>query len=350
MEKKKTKVGKKVFLLDYFEKQRICRKEQGSALTGVNYQSAMQSVRRFLKNETVTFELVDITKEWVLHYIMYMLETDKLSENSANSYLGILHAVYNRAIVEGVLRKPDADPFWGVGLVVPPTRKRALCKEELNQLLALDLSADKTLARSRDFFLFQFTACGMCFVDLFYLRWVDISNNGYITYQRSKTKVPLNVKIEPEMQRVIDLYSEQGGEYVFPVLRRNCYHPELEVEEPSAIHRFNRHLNKMGDLLHLAYPLTSYVARHSWASLAEANDMNIALISQSLGHSSENTTRIYLKGFSSSELAKANTKMLDRVIREEKKETCLILSKNGTCLKEKGDQICLDQERKGCSF
>lgn len=323
------KIAEKTVLLDYFEKQRVCRKEQGSLFTAVNYQSAMQSVCRFLKNKTVTFGLEDISREWLLSYIMYMRETDHLSANSASSYLGILHAVYNRAIVEGVIRKPDADPFLGVSIVVPPTRKRALSKEDMSALMAIDLSRKKGQARSRDLFVFIFMGCGMCFVDVFNLRWTDIEND-FIFYQRSKTKAPMSLRIEPEMQQTIDTYGEKGGEYVFPFLRRNSYHPEREVTEPSSIRRYNRHLNKLGELLNLTYPLTSYVARHSWASLAETNEMSVALISQSLGHSSESTTRIYLKGFSSTELADANTKMLDRVIREEKKERCLILSKNET--------------------
>lgn len=329
MENKKVKKVKKTVLLDYFEKQRICRKEQGRLFTAVNYQSAIQSVRRFLKKETVTFGFEDISREWLLSYIMYMRETDHLSANSANSYLGILHAVYNRAIVEGIIRKPDVDPFLGVSLVVPPTRKRALSADGICELIGLDLSKHKGIVQARDLSVFLFFGRGMCFVDVFNLRWTAIEN-GYIFYQRSKTKALMSLQIEPEMQDVIDRYSEKGGEYVFPFLRRNCYHPEKEVAEPSAIRRFNRHLNKLGELLNLTYPLTSYVARHSWASLAEASEMHIALISQALGHSSENTTRIYLKGFSSFELAEANTKMLDKMIRKKEKEGCLILSKNET--------------------
>lgn len=329
MENKKEKKTKKIILLDYFEKQRLFRKAQGSSFTAVNYQSAMQSVRRFLKKKAATFAFADISREWLRSYIMYMRETDHLSANSANSYLGILHAVYNRAIVEGVIRKPDVDPFLGVSVVVPPTRKRALPADGICALIGLDLSKHKGVVQARDLSVFLFFGRGMCFVDVFNLRWTSIEN-GSIFYQRSKTKAPMSLHIEPEMQDVIDRYSEKGGEYVFPFLRRNCYHPEKEVSEPSAIRRFNRHLNKLGELLHLTYPLTSYVARHSWASLAENSEMNLSLISQSLGHSSENTTRIYLKGFSSSELAEANTKMLDKMIRKKEEERCLILSKNET--------------------
>lgn len=179
----------------------------------------------------------------------------------------------------------------------------------------------------------------MCFVDVFNLEYKDVSG-GYIQYLRSKTGVPLCVKVEPEMQLLMDYYREEGSPFVFPSLHRNCYKEKAEVSEPTAIRRINRQLNAIGRLLGFVRPLTSYVGRHTWASFAEASGMSLSFISQGLGlgHGSERVTRTYLKGIPSYKMDAVNKDMLDRMIRgnknkteeQEKKERCPILCKSET--------------------
>lgn len=350
--KKKKKVNRRSrenspSLLAYFEQQAVRQDgEKESGFTGANYRNAMQSVRRFLgqeaaaEDEVTAFAVGEVTREWVQNYIIYMKGTRKLSKGSMDFYVRGLRAVYNKAVEEGIVGREADYPFIGVNIAVPPTLKRTLSPEEMQALMDLDLSKNKRLEGARDLYLFLFYARGMCFVDVFNLTYSDVSG-GYIRYARSKTEVPLNVHIEEEMQVLMDCYREEGSPYVFPALRRNCYKPGQVVSEPTACRRINRQLNALGKLLGLSQPLTVYVARHTWASFAEASGMSISYISQGLGHSSERVTRIYMKGIPSSKMDEANREMLNKMMRGEKKsenpketgkgkKRCPILCKNET--------------------
>lgn len=315
---------------------------RGNSFTVANYRNAMQSVRRFLGKEAETFEVRAVSREWLLQYIFYMKHTDGLSAGSASCYLRLLRAVYNKALRAGAVREKEVSPFKGVRIVVPATLKRALSVFEMRRLKEIDLSGDARLCFVRDLFMFLFYARGMCFVDVFDLKYSDVSG-GYIRYVRSKTKVPLNVKIGQEMQVLMDRYREAGNPYVFPSLRRNCYDTERQVSEPTACRRINRQLNILGEMIGFGQPLTVYVARHTWASLAEESGMNISFISQGLGHSSEHITHIYMKGIPSAKMDEANEEMLDKMLREGKigeklkdnergKDRCPILFKNETSI------------------
>lgn len=336
MKKEKKERKKGVLLVTCYLRQM----DRDNLFTAANYRNALHSVRRFLGEEADVFEVGAVSREWVLRYILYMRETEKLSAGSADSYMRMLRAVYNKAVQEGLVGETEEYPFNGVHIVVPPTLKRALSDEELKRLNAIDLSGNKRLSFARDLFLFLFYARGMCFVDVFNLQYSEVSG-GYIRYTRSKTGAPLNVKIEPVMQVLMDRYREAGNDFVFPSLHRNCYKPSEEVCEPTACRRTNRQLNALGEKMGLTQSLTAYVARHTWASSAEASGMSISYTSQGLGHSSERVTHIYMKGIPSSKMDEANREMIDKILGEEKtdenstdnedkKERCLILCKNET--------------------
>ena len=119
---------------------------------------------------------------------------------------------------------------------------------------------------------------------------------------------------------------------------RNVYRSVLdfvgdrkEIAEKSSLRRINRQLNKIGKMMGLK--LTTYVARHSWASLLEECGFATSVISNGMGHGSERTTKKYLKGMPSQVIDNANEEMLNRLIRRnptEDEKKCLLLSKNET--------------------
>ncbi|MCD7848377.1 MAG: tyrosine-type recombinase/integrase, partial [Parabacteroides sp.] len=152
--------------------------------------------------------------------------------------------------------------------------------------------------------------------------------------------------IIPEVRALIDKYADAESDYLFPSLRENR-RGEGEVSEKSALRRLNRGLEQVGKELRITQILTTYVARHTWASMVESCGMNTAVISQGLGHSSERVTRIYMKGMPSHVIDKANEEMLNQTVRlrrkrkkergnlknkeeGEKKKKCHLLSKKGT--------------------
>lgn len=122
------------------------------------------------------------------------------------------------------------------------------------------------------------------------------------------------VKWEPCMQEIVDRYNIPGSPYLLPIIAR----PGMDERKQyiNASHRINRYLKAIGKELGLSVPLTHYVARHSWASAARSKNIPISVISEGMGHDSENTTRIYLTTLDTATIDKANRLILNSLCRE----------------------------------
>jgi len=174
------------------------------------------------------------------------------------------------------------------------------------------LPPSSPLAFSRDIFLFSFYALGMPFVDVAFLQKQQCKD-GYIVYDRHKTGQRVRVRIEPLMQQIIDRYSREDSIYVFPILSASD-RDAREKEYESVRSRYNRHLRKLGEMMGLGRRLTSYVARHSWASIAYHANVDLSVISKALGHSSPNTTLTYIREIDDNRIDMANKELLDRLM------------------------------------
>jgi integrase len=112
------------------------------------------------------------------------------------------------------------------------------------------------------------------------------------------------------MQQIICRYCRADSPYVFPIL--TISNKKTVMQEYEKVRsRYNRHLRKIGEMAGVGRKLTSYVARHSWASIAKSKHIPTAIISEGMGHDSEQTTRIYLASLDTSVVDKANKKILD---------------------------------------
>ena len=111
------------------------------------------------------------------------------------------------------------------------------------------------------------------------------------------------------MQEIIDRYDTQGSPYLLPIIR------DMEVDGrkqyKKTAHLVNQKLKKLGMRLGVSIPLTTYVARHAWASIAKSKNISLSVISEAMGHDSENTTRIYLASLDTSLVDKANSLILN---------------------------------------
>lgn len=145
---------------------------------------------------------------------------------------------------------------------------------------------------------------GMAFVDIAYLKKENIEN-GMINFARRKTGQLLSVRIEPCIQTIIERYSSYSAIYVFPILISTDAEQSYN-EYQIAINNYNRLLGKLSKMLPEACKLTSYTSRHSWATSARNHNVPISFISQGMGHTSEQTTRIYLTMLENSVIDDAN--------------------------------------------
>ena len=129
-------------------------------------------------------------------------------------------------------------------------------------------------------------------------------------YPRTISVEPNWVKIHPQAQIIIDRYMvpDPGCPYLFPIL----YDPEkrTEREYSSALRVYNKRLDSLSSLLKLDEPLTSYVARHTWASLARQCGTSDTVICEAMGHSHVGVTTIYLASLDTGTVAMANRKVI----------------------------------------
>ncbi|MCM0720327.1 site-specific integrase [Parabacteroides sp. W1-Q-101] len=208
---------------------------------------------------------------------------------------------------------PEKSPFAHLRLRREITVKRALSSQAVCELAQMQPSASTGLRRSLDYFLFCFMACGMPFVDLAHLTRDNIVGKD-IVYHRQKTGMRVQVSITPSMRMIIKRYARKDSRYLFPILfedggSRSYYKYQLV--------RYNADLKIIGNYLRHPVTLTSYVARHTWATEALRQNTPIAVISQALGHTSEQSTRFYLDSLDQSIMKRANrkiTKVVDNLV------------------------------------
>lgn len=238
--------------------------------------------------------------------------------NTISSYMSSLRAIYNAAVAERcLLHTPKL--FSAVFTGLAPTKKRALSTEGIYKLMTADLSEVPDLEYYRDKFVFCFCVQGMAYVDLAYLRKSDIKD-GMLAYRRRKSRSMVRVPLTTEAKELIAKYSEQtpNSPYVFPVIKPDGGDERTQYE--SSLHIYNRKLKQLAAYLGIEDNLTSYVARHSWATTAYRNDVSVSVVSQAMGHHTEEVTRIYLGTLDTSALSEANEKVMNAVMGDARKK------------------------------
>ena len=220
----------------------------------------------------------------------------------------ILRSIYNKASHQHIVEQ--SFPFQNVYTGIDRTRKRAIDKDTILRLLKQDLSFSPSLSFARDLFIFSYCARGMAFVDIAFLRKQDI-HNGTISYTRRKTGQRLIIRLEPCMDNILKRYAgtTKSSWYVFPLL--SSENPEIAFKQyQTALGLYNRQLKKISNLMGLDTLLSSYTARHTWATVARNHHVPISVISAGMGHSSEKTTQIYLASLENSIIDNANRDLL----------------------------------------
>lgn len=223
------------------------------------------------------------------------LSRSNLSANTANTYMRIIRAAYNKAVDELCIEAPNP---WKRALIgQQETVKRALDSLSLRRLAAMK-PGKKKQAWAKDVFMLLFMLRGMPPRDLWDLSPRDVQGDCII-YRRAKTGTLVRLKLEPEAK---ELLKRLG----FAQKRARPFLPEYR--------KANYHLRKVGTALGLTFPLTLYCARHSWATAAQREGMPTSAISQCLGHHDEKTTRTYLAGLETPAIDGWGRRVLDSVL------------------------------------
>lgn len=342
MEKKKT--SHPTFLM-YLESRATSLYEMKHYSSAKNLRCAANRFRAYLTTigkRDISFKrlqpsIITNFEEW--------LKLQGVQRNASSSYMRSLHAAFNQGVKEITAANDSSpksfiayeNPFAQAYCGVDKTDKRAIDKSYIRIIRQLDLRKNLTelyrylgkrtrgkyfdwtlrqLELTRDLFIFSFCTRGMAFVDLAFLRKTDI-RDGHIHYARHKTRQRIAVKIEPMMKAIIKRWQGEGA-YLFPLLTEEKDPDTAYLQYQNKLNIYNRNLKTISQMIG-DITLTSYVSRHSWASTAHAEKVPLSIICQSMGHTSERTTRIYLQELDGTELDRSNRKLLLAVFKNRRK-------------------------------
>ena len=291
-----------------FFRQQIAKKEQMLCIgTKNNYVSAVNRFMEFRGHEDLAFS--QMTSDMMEMYQSWLWNRG-VGQNTVAFYLRTLRTLHNKAIEAG--QAPDNDIFAHVQIANARTAKRAISVKDIRKIEKMELPCGSSLDKARDLFLLSFYLRGMAFVDMAFLKKTDLKC-GMISYNRRKTHQNLNIEWMKPMQIIIDKYAEQTKDslYLLPILtgkETSLYTAYRKVE-----HNTNYNLKKIGERIGLKIPLTTYVARHTWASIALHMNIPIATISEGMGHNSFKTTQIYLQSLDVATINEANERIIKKI-------------------------------------
>lgn len=282
--------------------------------------STLNSFAKFVKssdpntNTMVSFSDA-LTSGRLKAYQEWLLQNG-VSWDTISSYMRSLRAAYNR-ILSPDHKQYNSKLFVDVHTVVGSQTKRALKKDDMNTLFTTvpDL-LPKELRPVLAYFLLMFLFRGMPFIDLAYLRKKDVRGDS-IVYCRHKTGKQLTVRIPKEAVTLFMRYKDKNpsSPYLFPILDGQVKDEWLLSQSyQKALRRFNKQLGILAKLLLPDMKLSSYVARHTWATLSYHRGTSVGVICQALGHSSIRVTETYLKPFDNLKVDDANDNLLKEMM------------------------------------
>ena len=253
-----------------------------------------------------------------LHRLPNEREPEKLLHpNTIQVVLNICKTIVNRAIEIDGKMKPEENPFLRFRYKGVKTIKEKLDEEELNAMLALDLSEGSLIWHCRNYFFFSFYCAGIRVGDLIQLRWCNITKEGRLHYQMGKNHKDRDLKLVPEAMEILQHYYREDvkpNEYIFPLLdmkptwakyvkqeEKDTMHPEMKqamydtISAKTAL--INKELAKIGKLAGIEKKVSFHISRHSFAKMAKEKGLDNLEVKGLLAHTNIATTQKYMGEF-----------------------------------------------------
>jgi integrase/recombinase XerD len=304
---KRLSKGKKDSIISAYEKKIEDLTKTGQVGTASTYQCSINSIKKFTSKD---LKFSDIGLDWVKRYESHLRSEEK-SRTTIKFYIGCLRAIMNEAIGDIIT---EAQYPFGKGKFEIKTgtgRKMALTLSQIGAVLKYELLTD-TEKKCRDLWFFSYLCNGINFSDMLRLRYKDIAG-GEISFYRQKTiRSSQNLKLIsvtylPEMKEIVKKWGnpdKKPSSYLFPFLSPGMSPIDEKRVIQNVVRLCNKKMKAISDALKFDSTISSYTARHSFATVLKRSGANIAFISESLGHSDLRTTENYLSSFESEERAK----------------------------------------------
>ena len=263
--------------------------------TAKYFHDMRNSVLRFNKSNKLDIDSISIA--WLESYEKH-LRLRKYKDTSISVRMRAIRTIFNDSIKAKIVGL-DKYPFkeYEISKLNINTKKRAIAFEEIQLIKNLDTHAHPQLKLSRDLFIFSYYTAGMNYIDMLTLKHSDISRDNRLRYTRSKTKGIFNFKLNTHALEIVEYYRENriNTEYLFPILLSDkLTAKQIDYRKQKTLTQFNKDLKEIGRICNIEFDLTSYVSRHSYASIQRDSGLATDIISKTLGHKNINQTNVYL--------------------------------------------------------
>ena len=305
----------KAMTVDDFYKQLINElKEKGQIGNSYAYLSSYDNLKNFNKGKKLSYTFSHIDVVFCKKFEDWMRRKGN-KDTTISFQFRTLRAVFNRAITAKAVSK-DKNPFaeFKLSHLNTKTMKRALSKSDILKIMNADCHDKSELSQlAHDLFCFSYLCGGISLVDMANLTPINIIE-GRLIYQRQKTHGNINLQLSDRALQIINKYSDYQKEayYFFPILHNKRH--ITPMQKHNRVRKFCLHINHelkiLAKELNITANVTTYVARHSFATILKKSGVNIGIISQALGHQDIKTTQIYLSKFDNEQVDEAMKNLL----------------------------------------
>lgn len=296
----------KIFVLDALADRHKELAEKNRISTAITYQYTIKAIEDYLHSvNRKKLSFAEVTPEWLQSFEDWMTENGK-SITTTGMFLRNLRTMVNQAIDKGSLPRENY-PFSKNKYQIPAARnvKKALTLENIKKFIEYPATTEAE-ARAKDMWLFSYLCNGVNMKDIAKLKFRNLDAKR-ISFVRSKTERSTKAHQKnitairiPEINAILDKWANKDSSpdnYVFPILSPDDS-PEQEYENiKQAIKTINKYTKRIGEALGFELSLTTYTARHSFATVLKRSGAPVEFISESLGHNNLRTTENYLDSF-----------------------------------------------------
>lgn len=300
----------------YYQQAIELYKKNRQVGTALNYEYSLKSLIEFNGNEKLDFKKV--TVQWLKDFEHHLTNKGK-SQTTVGMYLRPLRAIFNAAISENTIKR-DHYPFGKKKYTIPTPKglKKALSKQQLKLLFETEPGTPEQ-QKAKAFWFFSYACNGMNFKDIANLQYKDISGDT-LTFRRAKTantnknQAPVMVYLNEFSKSVIEKYGNENTSpetFIFPIVN-HAKEPEKQlVQLKNFIRYINQHFEKFAKNTGINEKVSTYWARHSFATTAIRNGASLEYVGEALSHSNLKTTIGYFAGFEDEKKREISNKMMD---------------------------------------
>lgn len=304
------KKDKKISVNEFWEDKIDNLTKSGQTGNARVYTHTKRSFFNFLSKSTIYFK--EITPILLEKYEVF-LRSNGGTDSGVSVKMRTIRALYNDAISKEYAKKENY-PFdnYKISKLKGNSNKRALSLGSIKKITKMDIVKYPNLIDTKNYFLFSYYTGGMNFYDMMNLRWENVKEDR-IVYTRRKTKGNFTFKILPTVKEILDYYKSQNRntKYVFPILLKEGLTPiQVEYRKDKTLKKYNKDLKLIAEVCEISETITSYVARHSFATNLKQKGVSTDVISEALGHQNLAITQTYLKELENDVIDDAMEKLL----------------------------------------